>query len=115
MSTAPISTAKNEMLEAVLELFSRKHPEVDNDLTVCVSKCHKFDLADMFRPSHHIEIYSHEGTKYNHVPPNNLKEGTVEMFLEFFRDQKWINAASHEKRQLELRFVYNEEDIVCRT
>jgi hypothetical protein len=62
--------------------------------------------------SHHITIYSHEGTKYNHIPTKNMTEGTVATFLDFFNSQKRITAAAYDKRSLELRFVFNEEDIV---
>ena len=62
--------------------------------------------------SHHITVYCQEGPKYNHIPPKNLVDGTVATFLDFFSNQRWITNATYEKRVVELRFVYHEDDIV---
>lgn len=32
--------------------------------------------------------------------------------MELFKEQKWISKAAYDKRQVELRFIFNEKDIV---
>ena len=60
-----------------------------------------------------ISTYAHEGAKkYSILTLMQIQQGTVGDFLELFKTQKWISGAAYEKRQIELRYVFNEKDVV---
>lgn len=60
-----------------------------------------------------ITFYASESaTKYANIPDDILRSGTVSDFLAHFKNNGYISSAQYVAKQLELKVVVNEADLV---
>jgi hypothetical protein len=60
-----------------------------------------------------ITVHAHKSAKkYHRLEDGDFQRGTVEDLLTIFQTSKWISKVAFEKRSIELRFIFNEADVV---
>lgn len=62
-----------------------------------------------------ITFYAHESaTKYYNIPEDNLINGTVYDLLRYFRSKGHVSSAQFDAKQLELKLVVKDSDLVSK-